>query len=387
MQAYNYSDLFNKAVHEQASEAFLDGCLSEESYKNVLAQSPSTLYTPNYFVRVGLSILTIIILLVAFGLGALAFSQFRESALRVLCILAALGGYGVLEMMVKERKLYNAGIDNILMIFILSCIGCAFIETVVSQSIVCFMLTLASAWLCVRFADALMGLVSYACFILFIFLSAVRVLPVFPMVPLILLIVSGVLHLFFKKRTGAGDNVLYSYCYQALIIATAVVMYLSVNFWVVDEWMNGNLFAYGDGANIFVPAWESTLLWVFTFGIPVVYLFNGIRKKDLALTRVGACLLIASVLTFREYFHVMPFEVAAIVAGLFLVLFSSFFIKWLKQPRGGFAFTDADKDRKTLVEAEATILAQAFGKKATHINPNQLFGGGSSGGAGASGNF
>ena len=63
MQAYNYSDLYNKYVDEQATEALQTACISNESYNRILQAYPSKLYTPNYFIRIALGLLTIVAVL------------------------------------------------------------------------------------------------------------------------------------------------------------------------------------------------------------------------------------------------------------------------------------------------------------------------------------
>ena len=63
MQAYKNSDLYNKYVSEQATEALQTGCINNESHNKILRAYPCKLYTPNYFIRIALGLLTIVAVL------------------------------------------------------------------------------------------------------------------------------------------------------------------------------------------------------------------------------------------------------------------------------------------------------------------------------------
>lgn len=63
MTAYNITDLHNRIIQQQASEAFTTSCIGEENYAGILKAHPDKLYTPNYFIRLALGALTLVAVL------------------------------------------------------------------------------------------------------------------------------------------------------------------------------------------------------------------------------------------------------------------------------------------------------------------------------------
>ncbi|MEO6219153.1 MAG: hypothetical protein ABIO81_01910, partial [Ginsengibacter sp.] len=124
MPAYNLNDLYNRMVQQQASAAFRNECIGEDSYKKILQSHPDTLYAPNYFIRIALSVLTAVAVLFVTILLVLLFSASQSNQFVTLCIFLGIACYAALELLLKRKKFYNAGVDNILMtavvIFIIS---------------------------------------------------------------------------------------------------------------------------------------------------------------------------------------------------------------------------------------------------------------------------
>jgi hypothetical protein len=97
--------------------------------------------------------------------------------------------------------------------------------------------------------------------------------------------------------------------------------------------------------------------------------------------------MVAGILTVRYYHTILPAEVAMSIFGMLLITISYALIKYLATPKRGFTFEDDGHRNKNLLNAEALIIAQVFGKKAAVQQDGVQFGGGSSGGAGATGNY
>ncbi len=116
MTAYNITSLQNRIIDQQASEAFRNACISEESYKGILKAHTEKLYTPDYFVRLALGILTLVAVFFTTALGSLLFyGATLSSALTILLSLIGFTYYVILECLIKSKKCYNAGVDNVLM--------------------------------------------------------------------------------------------------------------------------------------------------------------------------------------------------------------------------------------------------------------------------------
>src|SRR4030095_5675303 len=113
MTAYNKADLYNKYVQEQASLAFRERCVGNDSYQKILEAHPQKLYTPNYFIRIGLGLLTVVATVFSLLLLGLLVGVSETGGFIGLLIFFALLCYGFLELMVQQKNYYNAGIDNV----------------------------------------------------------------------------------------------------------------------------------------------------------------------------------------------------------------------------------------------------------------------------------
>jgi hypothetical protein len=109
MTAYSNTELYNKYLQEQASSAFRSKCIDETAYRNVLEKHAHALYTPNYFIRIGLALLTIMALVFSLVLLWLITSASSDQGIVTLLVFFALLCYGLLELMVKQKKYYNRG--------------------------------------------------------------------------------------------------------------------------------------------------------------------------------------------------------------------------------------------------------------------------------------
>jgi len=104
MQAYNYSDLYNNYVEAQASDALQTGCIQKESFVKIKEAYPVMLYTPNYFIRIALGLLTIVAVVFSGLLLWLISSASEESSIITLLVILAVFCYAVLEVFVQKKK-------------------------------------------------------------------------------------------------------------------------------------------------------------------------------------------------------------------------------------------------------------------------------------------
>jgi len=92
MIAYNRTDLDNEAICNEASKAFRQESIDRDVYQKIVTSHKNNLYTPNYFIRIGLMILTLVIISFSAGLLALIFEGFNS--ITVFFIFMAVVLYG-----------------------------------------------------------------------------------------------------------------------------------------------------------------------------------------------------------------------------------------------------------------------------------------------------
>ncbi len=385
MKAYQNSDLLNKALHEQASEAFHTGCIDEATYRNILLSHPVKLYTPNYFIRIALAVLTLVAILFSAALLTLITGFGNGVAAIVVCLIMAFACYFSLELFVKNKRYYNAGIDNMLMIAVVSfLLGTFFIEDLNHQDIIASaMATVFFLWMCIHYTDAFMAMLAFVSLFTCLFFVCMLAGPAAILyMPFIMAAFSAIVYFFVQRIARRKHAFFYVFCCDAVRLVCLLGFYASLNYFVVKE-VGGSLLTGGAAIAALPMGW---LFWLFTAAIPPAYILWGIKTKDLLLIRTGLFLLAIAVFTVRYYYSAMPVEGWMLIAGLSLVATSYALIKLLRTPRLGFTFEKSYESNDNLLNLEALIIAQTSGKIAAPDTGFQ-FGGGSGGGGGATGNF
>ena len=386
MQAYNNTGLYNKYVHEQASEAFHNKGIPAETYDKIAAAHPVNLYTPNYFIRIALGVLSIVAVLFSMLLVWLITGASGEGGIIALFVISALLCYTALELFVRSKQYYNAGIDNILMLSVITCMLSAFLINDFTNSYIItsgFMMLLC-LWLCIRFTDAFMAVLSYCSLLMLLFFICMKMGDLGrAVIPFILMITSAGVYFIMKKLLNKQRLLFYSFCLRSVLFFSLLTFYAAGNYLIIIE-LSKQLFKSSAAGNAIPLNW---LFWIFTIVIPPLYVIWGILKKDLLFIRTGLGLLATTIFTLRYYgYPSWPGEIEMLVIGMVLITKCYVLIKYLHTPKLGFSFEKDAYNDNHLRNVEALIIAQTFGKKAVESKGFE-FGGGSSGGGGATGDY
>lgn len=382
MIAYNIADLRNADIQEEAMAAFKKECVTREEYETVKTAYPSALYMPNPFIRIGLLLLTLVITVFTFGLIALIMfsnSSPSETTTGVVLIFYGLICYGALEFFIREKHHYRSGVDDGLAwsaaVLILS--GCTLLWELDPDSITfCLIIFALGAFFAIRFLNMLMGLAAFGALMGALFFALSWNGPA--VLPFIYMAVSALVYFAAYKYAG---HPYHGPTLQLIEIAALLMFYVAGNYFVVRETgqeLHGHDFQMAAG-------W---LFWLLTILVPLVYIYGGIRKKDKILLRTGLLLIAFIVFTIRYYHSVMPLETAMALGGAMMILLAYALIQYLKTPRHGFTNEEQHEAEtlKGLQIAESLVIAQTF--KEVPQQPDQFeFGGGSTRGGGAGGDF
>lgn len=386
MIAYNtlwVSNLFNR---QQAQQAFEQECLDKEELDNINTRYPAPFYSPNLFIRIGLFILTTVILLFSFGLLALLFLQSIDDAIGGLTIFFALLCYVALEYMVQSKKHFQSGVDDALLwIFACSLLGGISYLVKAGNLANCILICIISLYCSLRFADRLMSVVLYVSFLGIFFFSCIHLgAAAKAFVPFVIMAISALIYLLISKAKGLKTNQLYAGCLLVISISALISFYISGNYYVVRELSNA-MFNLNLAENESIPfAW---LFWLFTVAIPCLYIIRGIQKKEIIFIRVGLILMACIVFTVRYYYSIAPPEVIMAAGGIVLMLVSYGLSRYLKTPRYGFTNLEiASTDTPGKLQIESILVTQTFTGQPAPADGTK-FGGGGFGGGGASGEF
>ena len=385
MIAYNHTSLENLLTRKETEKAYRKGYISEAEKENIYQAYPVSFYTPNIFVRIGLFILTVVIGLFTLGLLGLLFMDQIEDVIGGLIVFFGLLNYAALEFMVK-RNHYKSGVDDALTwISGISIVGGLNILTNLSWQTNSIIIFIVSVFLCARFINIAMAGVAGISVIAFIFLSFVRLGEMAKaLAPFVVMITSAMLYLFAAMKMKDQNWKHYGNGLVILSIVALISFYAGGNYFVIRE-ISIALFGLRlqNGENI--PfAW---LFWLLTFLIPVLYIVRGIQIKDVVFLRTGLALTAATILTVRYYYDLLPLETAAVIIGTILITVAYVLIKYLQEPKYGFTYKkEEDPNFDEKLQVESLIIAQTFTQQPKPDDGFQ-FGGGSGGGAGASGEY
>jgi len=385
MIAYKSINLDNSDVRKQAAAALSKHIITKEEFDRIYAAYPYDLYTPNFFVRVGLFLLTVLAALCCLGLFMLS-SGGGDKSLGAMFIFFGVMAYAALELLIYVRGIFRAGSDDALLLVAGSMILTGI--NILSSHIDPFMesgIVLALAlWGFVRYTDRLMALVSYGAFLCLIFYQLGESPVGRALLPFAVMAVSVVLYLLFTRLSALSLLRFYRSGLVLLRVATLLSFYAAGNYYVVRE-VNAFI-SHHPGA--VAPGF---LWWTLTGLVPILYIVRGVQKKDLVFLWTGLGLVAAAVFTVRYYYHILPAELAMIIGGSILIAVAWSLIRYLHEPKYGFTSANIDDPDPALLEGlpvEGLILAESF-RPATGqpMDKGVHFGGGTSGGGGAGGGY
>lgn len=379
MKAYNETWVENLANKLSLNEWFKKGLISQAELEKCNEEVSEDFYDPNWFIKIGLFLFTGIaisfssgIFLSLLGLGS------NNITIGVFLVIFSVLSFIVLEYLIKRNKLYRSGIDNALLysaigfLFtgILSFFNFDFVDYLYP---LLFLAILTPAL--IRYADLLVSFGVFVSLFLFIFLFSNTFSWGKTLLPFIMMAISAAVYFISK----AQKKFIY-YADEQFVIETLAlaVFYLSGNYFVVRE---ANALLNNQSPSVEIPF--SLIFWIFTFLLPLFYLYFGARKKQRNAIILGLLGLGFSVFTYRNYYSVMPIEWALTVGGLILIGVSVFGIKYFKTPK--FNLSSEAEEQGKLQKLETILVAQAFQVK----TPDETFkfGGGDAGGAGADGKY
>ena len=165
------------------------------------------------------------------------------------------------------------------------------------------------------------------------------------------------------------------------MLCALLSFYLSGNYFVVNK-LSIELF----GVPLTTSTFMAGMFWFFTVAMPVLYVAFGVVRKGKMLIRTGLLLIAAAIFTVRYYYAIFPLEITMFIAGMLMITTSYALVRYLRTPKYGFIFNIKHANAIPVEQAESLITADRFGTTAP-IKTGFDFGGGSGGGAGASGKF
>jgi hypothetical protein len=392
MIAYNKTWLTNLLLQDEVKKDAAQGYITPVELKTIEDKYPVGFYTPNLFVRIGLFILTCVI--VSFAQGLLSLMAASGDLIESFGWFIFLGAtaYIALELMVNGKFHYRSGVDDALLVIAGSQIagGMAMVFYKSSQSGVDFFLVFSAivlvlgVFLTLRFTDMLMSAFSCVAFLGLVFLLWLKVIPAgLATAPFAMMVLAAGTYWLAFTNHQKKRYVHYQNCLVVVQIISLLVLYAAGNYFVIQTLSTEMAGKTG-------PVPFGLVFWVWTVLLPFVYIYVGIYKKNTILLRTGLLLIAGAAITVRNYMHLMPIDRMLTLVGVVILVIVYGISKYLKTPQHG--YTLAEPDEANLMDhlkVESLIAAGTFSHAPAAPAPESgtKFGGGSFGGGGSSGDF
>ena len=301
---------------------------------------------------------------------------------------------GVLEYSIREKKNFRSGVDNALLYAALASgisllfyltdkiAAPAYPENVLTSTWLLLPLILTLALLLaavLRYADAVAAAAAVATYFMLTINLTLHTTPGRALLPFVLMLAAASLYALQRRLSQRKDSDYYQTALNTAKALALTLFYLGGNYLVVRE---GNAALNDLAISQQVPF--APLFYAFTAGIPLTYIAFGLRHHDRLLLLLGLITLAFSLFTLRHYHSLLAPELAAIIGGAVLIIGAGAALRYLRPARHG--LTSADDDEPRYFNLENLVTAQTAtvpGAPAQGFS----FGGGQSGGGGATGAF
>ncbi|RZJ71896.1 hypothetical protein [Flavobacterium sp.] len=377
MIAYD-KELLENTFAVEAAEDLRDGkFISDEQYK-LAKQSFVTLKTNrNIFLRIAFFLLGVFCYSAMSGTFGLMFASMLENFGFMAFCLAIIGA--IVTEVLSRGQYFAHGLDDAAILGCQLWTGIAFGITTESPAIVCLSVSIVAGICALRYLHTLSVIVSVAAFVAFIGTLTFDMHVISEIYLTVILFVFAIVLFFIHRTLKTRKNaIFYNWPLLALEFSSLAVGYFSMNYFVVRTLAEDQMGFQVTPAND-IPL--AILFWIFTFGLPPIFVYFAIKTKNRLMLWVGILTLAFSIFSFRYYYHVLPTEWALLLGGLLVGAASLFCIRKLKGRETGVTFEkDRLHDSRALSVAQAVIVNSHAIQNIPTNGPMEFGGGGFSGG-------
>lgn len=389
--AYDHTWLRNLEIVKDAKSWRNQKIISPEQFKSITEEYPSNFYHPNLMIRILLFIAAFIGMIGAIGLGALIFEGIIDSQvaactfsilLGICCLLAAD------QFLIGSKNHYKSGITELLIYIGVLAIeigvaGYADLNSVELNCVVCIiMFTFAAS----RYIDLVCTVCAMLSVVYFLFYELYSIGGIIQqLMPIIFIALFTPFYFFIKKQKSKPSAQPWKYVLILIEAMTALLIYAAGNYFVVRELSQEMMgFYLEEGQDI--PF--AFLFYGLTVIVPLIYLYFGIKNKDVVLLRVSLVVIAFSVFTFKYYFSLNRPELTLTLAGVVVLGITLYIFRYLRTPKHGYTRESLFKEKWADSNLQAIIVSQTLGGNTiTEDAQGDTGGGGAFSGGGSTDKF
>ena len=392
--AYNETWLRNLSIVKEAKRWKEHNIINAEQLTAIGEEYKSSFFHPNLMIRILLFIATLIALGGVTGILALMFADGfnNEHVMFVLSVFYGVASFAVLEFIfLKNSKHYKSGVTEAILYHAIgfTLLGIAGIADFDETGVIlmCLFLFSFSAYRYLDLISTAGAFISLAYFIfneLFMIGEATQQ-PLFQQViPIVFIVFFVPLYFLFKKWQRNISATPWKSCLILLEALSLLTIYASGNYFVVRELSVSMLNMYLEEGQDIPFAF---VFYFLTVIMPVIYLYFGIKNKDLVLLRVSLVVIAFSVFTFKYYFSLGHHEITLTGGDIVLLAISLYLFRYLKTPKHGYTRENLLKEKWAGANPEAFVITQTLGGNQVTTNDASGGGGGSFSGGGSTDSY
>jgi len=390
--AYNFEEVEKKTILSEGKKLYKSGILSESQWQHIRDVFTTKLYTPSFFIKILLFLLSLVVILMGnlvgpFGLfGFLSNNEFSLSL--GLLFFGGLLLFLTEFLVIGRNHHFKSGVTEAGIYTALGYIGSSILihayDSITTVLVVGLVLTLFAA---VRYLDLttlVISILLFACLVGWLVISIGSVLMFY--LPFIIAIVFVSVYLGAVRFQKQLNSPVFDDQFIILKAGSLLLVYAAVNYWVVRmasaELMHLDLSQGGD-----IPF--SYLFYLLTALLPFIYLYVGITTKSILWIRVGLITVACGAVTFKYFFSFGDPLILMTVIGAALITIAIVLFNYLKQIRSGYTRKLLLQDKWNTQDFTAFVASQTLGGNRAPVTNSEsdTLSGGSFGGGGAGGGW
>jgi hypothetical protein len=337
--------LYLQAIHKWIKQQWVSVEQIPEDYKR-----DSLSYKPyGWLKRIGLYLLTTLAIQSCVGFISFFLVQALEMDFDGKSIWFIIGASGILLFVLlnrylKQNNVYKQGTDDAWLhaAVFYTYLGLLFLlnidrDTHAGMLFIVISLFCLTAFTSYQYADSFVFILCVFCFnyiplyLVSIISESLLFFSVLLVVPLNIVVIRTL------NKWDVLENHYWNRCFATGRLAACLMMYLSVNLYVIRTLAFTLLRAET------IPL--QPVFLILTIITPLIFIGWGIKQKLKYLLYSGLFLLLPTVATVRYYYSVMPIELACMIGGLILIVISYMAIRHLQKTESAYTFEpDPEED-------------------------------------------
>ncbi len=385
--AYNESLVYHLAVIKVSKKWWKHGFIEKQQFENIQQAYAVQLYNPNLIIRILLFIATLFALSGITVFLGLIVAEMNEDVIAIACSTYGIVSFFLLEKLFINKNHYKSGVTEAILYH--SCGftigGLSGITDFDNMHVILWSCLIVFSFSAIRYLDLLCTLAATVSFAGILFFEFYNIGGIFQqIIPFVFIAGFTPIYFWVKKLKQRINLRLWRNNFLMIESISLLFIYAAGNYMVVRElsvsMMNLEIIEGGDIPFAFI-------FYTLTVIIPMMYLYFGIKKKDMVLLRVSLIVLAFSVFTFKYYYSLGHPEITLTFAGLVLIGITITVMRYLKIMRNGFTRENILSEKWGNMSVEAFVISQTMGGNQSNVDHPSMPGGGSSGGGGASSSF